>query len=184
MAFPSRERVRPSWPVRLVDAVARMVIFSVGMAAAGIALSVCYGIVMRSIVGQPVIWVEEISAYLIGYMTFVGIGAALHQGAHVGIDFLIERLPPRGRRAVLRAGDVLLLALAAVLVRLSWQFWSDAWITGERSPSLLSVPLWIPYLCFFIGSILLLVMQVARLAAGPEAARSAEASHAARGDPP
>lgn len=57
----------------------------------------------------------------------------------------------------------MMLALSGVLAWLGWDFWHDAWTSGERSVSMLSVPLWIPYLAFFAGSVLLFVFAALRL---------------------
>ncbi|HQS08552.1 MAG TPA: TRAP transporter small permease [Xanthobacteraceae bacterium] len=146
-----------------VGLLAEVIIVSAGLAAVLIALAVCYEVFMRSVLGRSVIWVEEISAYLIGYIVFIGMGAALYQSAHVEVDFVLALL---GRRAamLLRLGsNLVLLLLSGTMVWLSWEFWLDTWVSGERSISMLSVPLWIPYLAFFAGSVLLLVFAVLRL---------------------
>jgi TRAP-type C4-dicarboxylate transport system permease small subunit len=154
----------------------RAIIVSAGLVAVFIALSVCYEIFVRSVLGRPVIWVEEITAYLVGYITFVGMGAALYEGAHVGIEFLLDRLNRPARRTVRIVADLLMLALAGLLVDMSWTYWSDAWTSGERSTSLLSVPLWIPYLCFLVGSVIFLVVQLFLTAAAITGSRHLQPS--------
>lgn len=136
------------------------IIASVGLAAVFIALAVCYEVFVRSVLGRPVIWVEEVTAYVVGYITFVGMGAALYQGAHVGIEFLVERLHGPALAIVRLVANLLMLALAGLLLDMSWTYWFDAWNSGERSTSLLSVPLWIPYLCFLAGSLVFLGVQI------------------------
>lgn len=147
-------------PALLVECLAKAILLSVGLAAVFIALSVCYEVVVRSLFSRPVIWVEEITSYLVGYITFVGMGAALYRGAHVGIEFLTDRLNGTPLLLVRLLADVLMLALALLLLDMSWGYWFDAWNSGERSTSLLSVPLWIPYLCFLAGSVVFCLVQV------------------------
>lgn len=146
-----------------IERLAGLVVASTGLAAAVIAASVCYGVFMRSVLGYSVIWVEEVSAYLIGYIVFVGMGAALYQGAHVEVDFLLVSLKGRAASRLRLFCDLAVLLLAGVLVALSWGYWHDAFTSGERSVSMLSVPLWIPYLTFLAGSVLLFAFQAARL---------------------
>src|SRR5690606_34747683 len=150
----------PSRPARLMALFMSAIIVSAGLVAVFIGLAVCYEIFVRSVLGRPVIWVEEITTYLVGYITFVGMGAALYEGSHVGIEFLTHRLNRPVRTAVWTIANLLMLALAGLIVDMSWTYWSDAWNSGERSTSLLSVPLWIPYLCFLVGSVILFLVQL------------------------
>ena len=61
--------------------------------------------------------------------------------------------------------DSLLLVVVALLAWLSFEFWRAAWESGEKSPSLLATPFWIPYLFFVLGMVWLLIALLARLAA-------------------
>lgn len=146
-----------------IGLLAQVIVASAGFAAVLTTLAVCYEVFMRSVLGRSVIWVEEISAYLIGYVVFVGMGAALYQGVHVEVDFLVALLQRRAAALVRFGCDLVMLALSGVLAWLGWDFWHDAWTSGERSVSMLSVPLWIPYLAFFAGSVLLFVFAALRL---------------------
>lgn len=160
---PTPEAAETPAAPRLADRLASLIIASAGLAAIVTTASVCYEVVMRSVLGISVIWVEEVSAYLMGYIVFVGMGAALYQGAHVEVDFLQEHIKGQAARWLRLFRDLVMLLLAGVLVALSWSYWHDAFATGERSVSMLSVPLWIPYLAFFAGSALLFAFQAARL---------------------
>jgi TRAP-type C4-dicarboxylate transport system permease small subunit len=88
------------------------------------------------------------------------MGAALYEGSHVGIEFMLDRLNGPSRRVVRVLANLLMVAFAGLLVDMSWTYWSDAWTSGERSNSLLSVALWIPYLCFLVGSVVFLLVQL------------------------
>jgi TRAP-type C4-dicarboxylate transport system permease small subunit len=160
-----------------IGLLAQVIVASAGFAAVLITLAVCYEVFMRSALGRSVIWVEEISAYLIGYVVFVGMGAALSQGVHVEVDFIVVLLQRRAAALVRFGCDLVMLALSGVLAWLSWDFWHDAWTSGERSVSMLSVPLWIPYLAFFAGSVLLLVFAALRLLALVRSIRAAGIPH-------
>src|SRR5690606_40070472 len=72
----------PSRPARLMALFMSAIIVSAGLVAVFIGLAVCYEIFVRSVLGRPVIWVDEITTYLVGYITFVGMGAALYEGSH------------------------------------------------------------------------------------------------------
>lgn len=98
--------------------------------------------------------------YLMGYITFVGAAYALKAGAHVAVDILVQQVSIEVQRVLFLAVDFVLLVVVLVLTWLSFQFFWDAWTSNERSDTLLSVRLWIPYLSFFVGMFLLLVVTV------------------------
>lgn len=95
--------------------------------------------------------------YLMGYITFVGSAYALKVGAHVAVDILIQLVSIKVRRMLFLTADFVLFIVVLVLTWLSFQLVFDAWNSNEQSDTLLSVRLWIPYLSFFVGMVLLLV---------------------------
>lgn len=131
---------------------------SVGLATFLIGLFVAYDVIARSVFLMTNSWTTEVTMYMMGYITFVGAAFALKEGSHVSVDLLVQRVSPRACRCLLLVVDILLLALFAVLARLSFDFFMEAWESGEVSDTLLSVKLWIPYFFFFIGMVWLLLV--------------------------
>lgn len=137
---------------------------SVGVAAFLIGVFVAYDVLARSVFRLSNSWVTEVTMYLMGYITFVGAAYALREGAHVGVDMLKQKLSPRGSRALELSAHLVMLLVVAALTWVSFQFFRDAWTSNERSDTLLSVRLWIPYLSFFLGMLWLLIVLVERAA--------------------
>lgn len=50
-------------------------------------------IVSREIIGSSFSWTEELSRYLMIWITFLGASFAFQYGAHIGIEFIKTRLP-------------------------------------------------------------------------------------------
>jgi TRAP-type C4-dicarboxylate transport system permease small subunit len=147
---------------------------SVGVAAFLIGLFVAYDVVARSVFRLSNSWVTELTMYLMGYITFVGAAYALCEGAHVGVDMLAQKLPPRASRLLGVLASVVMLLVVASLTWLGFQFFRDAWTSNERSDTLLSVRLWIPYLSFFLGMLWLLIVLVERIASSLRPGRDKE----------
>ena len=63
---------------------------------------------MRYLTNFSIVWAEEVARYLMIWMTFLGAGLALRQGAHAAIDNLQSAVGPRLGR-LMRAVVVLLL---------------------------------------------------------------------------
>ncbi len=95
--------------------------------------------------------------YLMGYITFVGSAYALKVGAHVAVDILVQLVSIKVKRMLSLTADFVLFTVVLILTWLSFQLVLDAWSSNEKSDTLLSVRLWIPYLSFFVGMVLLLV---------------------------
>ena len=66
-------------------------------------------VVLRYGFNSGIIVSEEVSRWLFLWVTFLGAIVALKEHAHLGSDFLISRLPLRGKKACLIAGHVLML---------------------------------------------------------------------------
>ncbi len=130
---------------------------SVGIAAFAISVLVTYDVVTRTLFGVSNSWVTEICTYLMAYMTFGGAAYAMREGAHVKVDLLVVTLPRKAARVVNLVADAVMLVVVALLVWLSFEFIRDVWDSGEKSPSLLAVPLWIPYVLFFLGMVWLVI---------------------------
>lgn len=133
---------------------------SVGVATFCIGVFVTYDVITRAVFRLTNSWVTEVTIYLMGYITFVGAAYALRTGAHVAVDMLVQKVSPEVRRILILAADSVLLLVISELTWLSFEFLFDAWESNELSDTLLSVRLWVPYLSFFVGMVLLLVVVV------------------------
>jgi TRAP-type C4-dicarboxylate transport system permease small subunit len=69
----------------------------------------------RFITRDPLSWTEEVARYLYVYIVFLGSSAAVSDRTHVAIDFLVLRLPRRGRLAVALLVNVCVLFVLANL---------------------------------------------------------------------
>jgi len=47
----------------------------------------------RYVIGTPLIWPEEMTTFLMAWMSFVGSAVALKKWEHLGIDLLVNALP-------------------------------------------------------------------------------------------
>ena len=66
-------------------------------------------VVLRYGFNSGIIVSEEVSRWLFLWVTFLGAIVALKEHAHLGSDFLIARLRPRGKKACLVVGHLLML---------------------------------------------------------------------------
>src|SRR2546428_13737295 len=66
-------------------------------------------VVLRYALNSGIIVSEEVSRWLFLWVTFLGAIVAVKEHAHLGTDFLISRLPARGKKVCLVLGHLLML---------------------------------------------------------------------------
>ena len=118
---------------------------------AAMATMVFANVALRFLTDASILWVEEVSRYLMIWLTFLGAGLVLRYGGHVGIDTLQEALPRQA--AVIRGGIVaILLAFFAFMIVVGLRYAVLAW--GQTTP-VLGIPVGAVYLAMPIGFALL-----------------------------
>jgi TRAP-type C4-dicarboxylate transport system permease small subunit len=143
---------RQAGPIeRITVAINRWII--IAMMAAMVAM-VFANVVSRYVWNYSFIWAEELSQYLMVWITFLGAGLALREGRHVAVELLQDRLPLRTRRGTRHLVAALIIVFLAALVVLGFQFAAFAW---EQETPVMNIPLGIPYLAVPLGALLLLV---------------------------
>jgi TRAP-type C4-dicarboxylate transport system permease small subunit len=87
-----------------------------------IAVIIIAGFFYRYVLNDALSWSEEVSKFLMVWLTFTGAPLALRHGGHVAIELLPNALPPRLRQLVLLVTFLIILALMAVFVHQGWVF--------------------------------------------------------------
>ena len=83
---------------------------------ASMALMVFANVALRFLTDHSILWVEEVSRYLMIWLTFLGAGIVLRYGAHIGIDTLQDVF--RGAAPAIRA--VIFVLLLGFFVAMVW----------------------------------------------------------------
>lgn len=135
-----------------------------GVLIALVALFITYDVALRYFFRSPTIWVLEVSIYLIMAGTFLSFAYALKEKAHVKVDFITSHLSLPTALALEICTSLLAVAYCVVLIEEGVKVVLVSYQRGEVSPTLLSVPQFIPKLLVPLGSILLLI-QLVRLIA-------------------
>ncbi len=61
-------------------------------------LTVIWQVFTRFVLRNPSSWTEELAIFLLIWIGLLGSAVALHRRAHLGLDFLVARLPERAAR--------------------------------------------------------------------------------------
>ncbi|HSV56967.1 MAG TPA: TRAP transporter small permease [Magnetospirillaceae bacterium] len=73
-------------------------------------------IILRNVLGISWIFVEGLLRLMFIWMVFLGTAALYYRGDHLVMDFFQGKMPPRMQNAVILCGELLFLAVAAVLI--------------------------------------------------------------------
>jgi TRAP-type C4-dicarboxylate transport system permease small subunit len=114
---------------------------------AAMASMVFANVALRLATDTSILWVEEVSRYLMIWLTFLGGGLVLRYGGHVGIDTLQDSLP-RQAKAIRGAIVLLLLGFFAFMVAIGIRYSTLTW---EQTTPILGVPVGAVYLSMPIG---------------------------------
>jgi TRAP-type C4-dicarboxylate transport system permease small subunit len=144
-ALPLPEvRAGVAWPLRLLRAadlllasvLVTAVLVMVGVVSAQVALR--YGF------NASIDWADEIGRLAFVWAIFLAIPLGVRDGAHIGIDLLVDRLPVPGRTLLRRAGAALAAALMLAIgwsaVRTCREQWDELMTTVDWSVGWFIVP--------------------------------------------
>lgn len=86
---------------------------AIAMALTGLLfLNTATGIIVDQVVGNSLIWVEEVNNLLFAWAVFVGAGIIARHGGHIGVELVYDMLGPRLKRAL----RILYTAMALIIV--------------------------------------------------------------------
>ena len=120
---------------------------------AAMAAMVFANVALRFLTDRSILWVEEVSRYLMIWLTLLGVGVVLRYGGHIGIDTLQAKFPRIATR--IRIGIVaLLLAFFACMTWLGARYVALAW---QQTTPVLQIPFGLVYLALPVGFALAIV---------------------------
>jgi TRAP-type transport system small permease protein len=120
---------------------------------AGMACIVFFNVALRFLTDHSILWVEEVSRFMMIWLTFLGAGVVLRYGAHIGIDTLQDRFPaaaPALRTLIF----VLLLGFFATMTWLGTAYVVRTW---NQTTPVLQIPYGAVYLALPVGFGLMIV---------------------------
>ena len=120
---------------------------------AAMALMVFANVALRFLTDESILWVEEVSRYLMIWLTFLGAGLVLRYGGHIGIDTLQDATPahaPKIRALVF----ALMLGFFAFMVWIGFRY---TLLTWNQTTPVMQIPVGIVYLAMPLGFALLIV---------------------------
>ena len=136
---------------RFCNRVARFILVA---ASAAMAVIIFLQVLFRFSIKIPLPWSEELARYLMIWIGMMGASIALHEGRHIGVDIVVERLRGRIRQILVTVSILAVLWFLWLVVRegahLAVQNYS------QLSPAMM-IPMLLPYGAIPIGGAFMLV---------------------------
>ena len=152
---------------RLIDLYCRLLKVAIAICLATMVVLVFTNVVLRYLFNSGIATSEELSRWLLVWLTFLGAIVALRQHAHLGVDTLVHALPPRGKLVCFMLSYLLMLYVDALLTLGSWK---QAVLTfGDTAPaSGISVGLYFysSGLVFGVSAAVILLVDLVRVVSG------------------
>ena len=106
---------------RIVDLYFKLLKLLIVLCMLAMVVLVFGNVVLRYAFNSGISVSEELSRWFFVWMIFLGAIVALKERAHLGMDSLVKRLSPLGKRVCLVAGHSLMLFICWLIFDGSWQ---------------------------------------------------------------
>lgn len=118
---------------KAIDLYCQALKFVIALCLAVMVVLVFGNVVLRYVFNSGITVSEELSRWLMVWLTFLGAIVALREHQHLGVDTLVRILPPLGKRICFIASYLLMLYADWLLLAGSWR---QTLITaGDRAPA-------------------------------------------------
>lgn len=137
-------RAPAAWPLRLLHGADRLLTVALLAAVAVMVGVVSAQVALRYGLNQSIDWADEIGRLAFVWAIFLAIPLGVRDGAHIGIDLLVDKLPAAGQSALRRAGAALaaamMLAICWAAIRTCREQWDELLSTVDLSVGWFIVP--------------------------------------------
>lgn len=134
----------------------------------------------RFVVYVPLPWSEELARYLMIWMGMLGSVVALHEGRHIGIQVLVERLSARTRAWVTMLVKLTMIAFLGIILK---EGLGLALFNMDQRSAAMEIPMLIPYAAIPAGAAMMIVDILADLMPAPLSAPVAVSNPGMATDP-
>ena len=145
---------------RLADPFFRFLELLLVLCLASMVVMVFGNVVLRYAFDSGIPVSEELSRYFFVWLTFIGAVVVARDNAHMGVETLVARFGPAGRRICMGLCDVLILGCCAIFF---WGTWRQAPLNWSNTAPITGLSMFWVYGIGFFTSVGIGVMTLQRL---------------------
>lgn len=82
-------------------------------------------VILRYVFNTGMIWGLEATTLLFAWLVLFGVSYAVKVTAHLGVDVVINMLPPTGRKLMALFAALVCVLYAALVLKGSWDYWAN-----------------------------------------------------------
>ena len=97
-----------------------MIVFLLGM----MAIMTFANVIARFVFNSNIFWALELSVFMFAWMVLIGASFAVKKSSHLGVDALINYLPPAMKRRVGLFAVIACILYSALLLKGGWDYWA------------------------------------------------------------
>lgn len=136
--------IAAGWPLRVLHAGDRVLTAVLLVSVAVMVAVVSAQVALRYGFNESIDWADEVGRLAFVWAIFLAIPLGVRDGAHIGIDLLVDKLPAAGQSMLRRAGAALgaavMLAICWAAVRTCREQWDELMSTVDYSVGWFIVP--------------------------------------------
>ncbi len=123
-------------------------------------ITILIQIFFRFVVYHPVPWSEELARYLMIWMGMLGSVIALRKGRHIGVTFLLDKLPTRAHKFIVNLVRFIIIGFMAII---GWEGLGLAIFNATQLSAAMEIPMTIPYMAIPVGATMMIIDLIAEL---------------------
>ncbi len=108
--------------IRSSAGLARVELLLCKLLIVGFAGLLLVNVAMRYLFSAPLYYAEELSVYILIWMSFLAIAATIARREMIALTFAVDVLPPALRRVMKIVVDLIVLCMVAALAWVSWRW--------------------------------------------------------------
>ena len=110
-----------TWLARLNARLSAIALVLARLCLAGLGIVVLYGVVTRYAFNNEPPYVEQLALLLVISVSMFGAACVAHDAGHIGLDSLVNRLPPAVRHTIARLVALSTLVFSVVILYGAWE---------------------------------------------------------------
>jgi TRAP-type transport system small permease protein len=139
---------------KISDSLNQMCKVLLGMIVGAMFSIIFVQVILRYAFNNGFSWAEEVTIFLMAWMTFIGSAIAVKQAAHINIDMFVDKLPVKAKWVVIIISKLVVLLFIVVFTYFGFQF---AMGSATFQSNVLRIPLVWPRISITVSGIIIII---------------------------
>ena len=165
-AVPASAAASASGPAaaftRACAAISKAALIGAVIGLIALILCVQFQVLGRYVLNDTPTWAEALALLLVLYVTALGVAVGVRDAGHIGLESMVQLLPPKARHIVELMIHALVGLFGALMVKGGWLWAAAKW--SEKKP-MLPVPDGIDYVPVVIAGALIVLFSIEHIIA-------------------